>query len=141
VQLGNLDFLATTDVGRRIPDTAEGDAQGEISEWELREWQERAEEGRLEAGGLGLEPEERSLFFPTPVFRSAEGVKEAFSFVLSFTFCLLSRLFFPLYPQDRPGRMTCYIRSMGCVPCPSSGRAVQPMPHLSPPPSDEIMHK
>jgi hypothetical protein len=35
-----LDFLATTDVGRRVPAPAEEDAQSEASEWELRERRE-----------------------------------------------------------------------------------------------------
>jgi hypothetical protein len=38
-----LDFLATTDVGRRIQDTAEEAAQSEMSE-EIREREEKAEE-------------------------------------------------------------------------------------------------
>ena len=32
-----LDFLCTTDVGRRVPAPAEEDAQSEAPEWELRE--------------------------------------------------------------------------------------------------------
>jgi hypothetical protein len=36
-----LDFLSTTDVGRRVPTPAEEDAQSEASEWELRERRER----------------------------------------------------------------------------------------------------
>jgi hypothetical protein len=38
-----LDFLATTDVGRRITDPAEEEARSEMSEWELPE-QEKGEE-------------------------------------------------------------------------------------------------
>src|ERR1700712_1722178 len=43
-----LDFLATTQVGRRVPKPEEeDDAQSEASEWELREREERDEERRL----------------------------------------------------------------------------------------------
>jgi hypothetical protein len=41
-----LDFLSSTDVGRRVPCPPAGeDAQSEAPEWELREWREREEEG------------------------------------------------------------------------------------------------
>jgi hypothetical protein len=61
-----LDFLSTTDVGRRAPPPAE-DAESEVSEWELRERTEREEERRAEAEELGAEVEE-PLFLPTPAF-------------------------------------------------------------------------
>jgi ribonuclease HI len=61
-----LDFLATTDVGMRVPAPAE-DAQSEVSEWELREREERGEERRVEAEELGAEVE-GPLFLPTPAF-------------------------------------------------------------------------
>jgi hypothetical protein len=69
-----LDFLATTDVGRRVlPAPAEEDARSEASEWELRERGEREEERAAEAERLGAEVEE-PLFLPTPAFMaSAEG--------------------------------------------------------------------
>jgi hypothetical protein len=41
-----LDSLSTTDVGRRVPAAAEGDAQSEASEWDLREQRQREEERR-----------------------------------------------------------------------------------------------
>jgi hypothetical protein len=44
-----LDFLSSTDVGRRVPPPAEDDAQSEVSEWELRERREREEKRRVEA--------------------------------------------------------------------------------------------
>ena len=44
-----LDFLSTTDVGRRVP--AEVDAGSEASEWELRERREREEEREAEVLG------------------------------------------------------------------------------------------
>jgi hypothetical protein len=44
MQPGDLDFLATTDVGRQTPKPAEEDAASEASEWELRERNEREEE-------------------------------------------------------------------------------------------------
>jgi hypothetical protein len=65
-----LDFLATTDVGRRVPAPAEEDAQSEVSEWELRERREREEERRAEVEGLGAEVEE-PLFLPTPAFMAS----------------------------------------------------------------------
>jgi len=45
-----LDFLASTQVGRRVPtpEEEEEDAQNEASEWELREREERNEERRNE---------------------------------------------------------------------------------------------
>ena len=50
-----LDFLATTDVGRRISELAEEDIRSEISEWEIREREEREQEWRQEVEGLGGE--------------------------------------------------------------------------------------
>jgi predicted nucleotidyltransferase len=68
-----LDFLATTDVGRRVPALAEEDAaESETSEWELRERREREEERRAEAEELGAEVEE-PLFLPTPAFMASAG--------------------------------------------------------------------
>jgi hypothetical protein len=63
-----LDFLSSTDVGRRVP--AEGDAGSEVSQWELREWRELEEERRVEAEELGAagelgDGEELPLFLPT----------------------------------------------------------------------------
>jgi hypothetical protein len=66
-----LDFLSTTDVGRRVPAPDEEDAQSEASEWELRERREREEERRAEAEGMGAEVEE-PLFLPTPAFMASE---------------------------------------------------------------------
>jgi len=54
-----LDFLSSTDVGRRVPPLEEGGAGSQASEWELRERREREEEQEAEveelgaAGGLG----------------------------------------------------------------------------------------
>jgi len=49
-----LDFLASTQVGRRVPSPKEEeeDAQSEASEWELREREERDEE-KAEGCGNG----------------------------------------------------------------------------------------
>ena len=71
-----LDFLATTQVGRRVPkpDEEEEDAQSEASEWELREREERDEERRQRDEAMGAE-EERLLFFSLP-FLSAATVNE-----------------------------------------------------------------
>ena len=66
-----LEFLSTTDVGKRVP--AEEDAESEASKWELRERRKREEERRAEAeelsatGGLGA-GEKLPLFLPTPSF-------------------------------------------------------------------------
>jgi hypothetical protein len=65
-----LDFLSTTDVGRRVPPPVENDAESEASEWELRERREREEERRAEADELGAEVEEL-LFLPTPAFMAS----------------------------------------------------------------------
>ena len=73
-----LDFLATTQVGRRVPkpEEEEEDAKSEASEWELREREERDEERRRRDEAMG-EEEERLLFFPLP-FLSATTVNEDF---------------------------------------------------------------
>jgi hypothetical protein len=65
-----LDFLTTTDVGRRVPAPAEEGARSEASEWELRERREREEERAAEAEELGTEVEE-PLFLPTPAFMAS----------------------------------------------------------------------
>jgi hypothetical protein len=65
-----LDFLATTDVGRRVPAPVEEDVESETSEWELRERREREEEGAAEAEGLDAEVEE-PLFLPTPAYMAS----------------------------------------------------------------------
>jgi hypothetical protein len=65
-----LDFLATTDAGRRVAAPAEEDAQSEAPEWELRERREREEERRAEDEELGTEVEE-PLFLPTPAFMAS----------------------------------------------------------------------
>jgi len=61
-----LDFLSTTDVGRRVP--AEEDGVSEVSEAELREF--------LEELGAGAEEPEAGgtpLFLPTPDFMASAG--------------------------------------------------------------------
>jgi hypothetical protein len=64
-----LDFLSTTDVGRRVPPPAEDDAQSEASEWELLEQRGKEEERRQNAEWLGAEVEEELLLFlSTPSF-------------------------------------------------------------------------
>jgi hypothetical protein len=66
-----LEFLSTTDVGRRIlRPAAEEDVQSEALEWELQERRER-EERRVEAEELGAGGEELPLFLPTPTFMAA----------------------------------------------------------------------
>jgi len=62
-----LDFLATTDVGRRVP-REEDDAVSAVSELEEREW---LEEQGAEAEELGRE--EPLLFLPTPDFMASAG--------------------------------------------------------------------
>jgi len=63
-----LDFLATTQVGRRAPKPEEEDEddRSEASEWELREREEREEGRRRRDEALGAEAEERLEFFPLP---------------------------------------------------------------------------
>ena len=62
-----LDFLSTTDVGRRVP--AEEDAVSAVSELEVHEWlgEQGAEAEELGGGG------ELPLFLPTPDFMAAAG--------------------------------------------------------------------
>jgi hypothetical protein len=63
-----LDFLTSTDVGRRVP-AEEEDAVSAVSELEVREWMEGqgAEAEELGAGG------EPPLFLPTPDFMASAG--------------------------------------------------------------------
>jgi hypothetical protein len=93
-----LDFLSTTDVGRRGPSPAEDDAQSEASEWKLRERSEKREARRREAEELGIEDEERPLCLPTPSCRRGVGGAGAkrgrwgflrLSFVISFVISLV----------------------------------------------------
>jgi hypothetical protein len=60
-----LDFLSTTDVGRRVPPPVENDAESEASEWELRERREREAERRAEAEEPSARVEE-PCFSPRP---------------------------------------------------------------------------
>jgi len=62
-----LDFLATTEVGKRVPG-GEEDAVSAVSELEVREW---LEEQGAEAEELGRE--EPPLFLPTPNFMASAG--------------------------------------------------------------------
>jgi len=63
-----LDFLATTQVRRRVPkpEEEEDDARSEASEWELREREEKEEERRRRDEAMGTEEEERLRFFSLP---------------------------------------------------------------------------
>jgi len=63
-----LDFLSSTDVGRRVPAEAEKDAMRAVSELEVREWLE--EQGAGSEPGAGGEP---PLFLPTPDFMTSAG--------------------------------------------------------------------
>jgi hypothetical protein len=90
-----LDFIATTDVGRRVPAPAEKDAQGEASEWELRERREREEERRAEAEELGTEVEEPQFphaRFPGIRRREVGGGSLSFVFLLC---CFFVNALFP----------------------------------------------
>ena len=61
-----LDFLSTTDVGRRVP--GEEDAVSAVSKLEVREWLD--EQGaEAEGTGAGGTP----LFLPTPDFMASVG--------------------------------------------------------------------
>ena len=62
-----LDFLSSTDVGRRVP--GEGhDAVSAVSELEMREWLYEQGSGPEEAGAGGT-----PLFLPTPDFMAPAG--------------------------------------------------------------------
>jgi len=65
-----LDFLSSTDVGRRAPAETEDDAVGAVSELEVREWPEEQGAGAEELGAGGGEPQ---LFLPTPDFMASAG--------------------------------------------------------------------
>ena len=68
--LAVLDFLSTTDVGRRVPGVEEDDAVSAVSELEVLEWME--EQGAVaEEPGAGGEP---PLFLPTPDFMASGSV-------------------------------------------------------------------
>ena len=62
-----LDFLFSTDVGRRVP-AEEDDTVSAVSELEVREW---LEEQGVEAEELGRE--EPPLFLPMPDFMASAG--------------------------------------------------------------------
>ena len=88
-----LDFLSTTDVGRRVPAGEDG-AVSAVSELEVREWME-------EQGSGAEEPDagdELPLFLPTPDFMAAageeQGVGGRFSFVASLCYFPWARLLF-----------------------------------------------
>ena len=60
-----LDFLSSTDVGRRVP-AEEDDAVSAVSELEVREWMEEQGAGAGEVGAGGT-----PLFLPTPDFMAS----------------------------------------------------------------------
>ena len=62
-----LDFLAATDVGRRVP-VEEEDAVSAVSELEVREWLEEQGAGAMNPDGGGT-----PLFLPTPDFMASAG--------------------------------------------------------------------
>jgi len=97
-----LDFLKSTDVGRRVP--AEEDAVSEVSEVELREF--LVELGaEVEEPGAGGTP----LFLPTPDFMASAGTVEVAGtplFCLSSVFHVRSPFFSislvrSTFPRDR----------------------------------------
>jgi hypothetical protein len=98
-----LDFLATTDVGRRVPAPVEEDARSEASEGELRERRERKRRGEQRLRSWGPRSRNRCFSPRLPSWhlqkRSRGGAM--LSFVLSFVISLVQFL-----PQswDRPGR-------------------------------------
>jgi len=63
-----LDFLSTTDVGRRVPAEEEDDAVSAVSELEVREWLDGQGAGAEEPGAGGT-----PLFLPTPDFMASAG--------------------------------------------------------------------
>jgi len=108
-----LDFLSSTDVGRRVPAEAEDDAVSTVSELEEREWLEEQGAGAEEPGAGG----NRRCSCPHPTSwrpqkqrRHGSGV---LSFVLSFVIHARSSLLFfsfvislvrTTHSRDRPGR-------------------------------------
>ena len=62
-----LDFLSSTDVGRRVPGV-EDDAVSAVSELEVREWMEEQGADAEESDGEGP-----PLFLPTPDFMAPAG--------------------------------------------------------------------
>jgi len=64
-----LDFLSTTEVGRRAPGVEEEDAVSVVSELEVREWLEEQGAGAEEQDAGGELP----LFLPTPDFMASTG--------------------------------------------------------------------
>jgi len=64
-----LDFLSTTDVGRRVPGVGEDDAVSAVLQLEVREWPKEQGAGAEEQDAGGELP----LFLPTPDFRAAAG--------------------------------------------------------------------
>jgi len=78
-----LDFLSTTDVGRRAPASAEEDKQSDPSQCELRERRERKE-----GEEVGAEGEGQPLFLPTPSFMVSAGEEQGDWGRISFAFPL-----------------------------------------------------
>jgi len=64
-----LDFLSSTEVGRRVPAEVEDDTVSAVSELEVREWLEEQGAGAEEPGAGG----EPLLFLPTPDFMASAG--------------------------------------------------------------------
>jgi len=87
-----LDFLSSTDVGRRVPAEAEDDAVSAVSELEVREWLEEQGAGAEEpgaGGGTAVVPAHTRLH---GVRRNGVGTEEVFSpssFPLPYTLALL----------------------------------------------------
>jgi len=105
-----LDFLSSTDVGRRVPAEAQDDAVNAVSEPEVREWLEEQGAGAEEAGagGTAVVPAHTRLH---GVRRSGVGgvLSFVFSFVLHARSSLLSLSFVislvrTTRSRDRPGR-------------------------------------
>jgi hypothetical protein len=96
-----LDFLSTTDVGRKVPNSAaEEEAQSEASEWELREPREREVERRVQAEELGAWGWGTTAVSPHASFRSVRGrgvgAEKVFGVFLLFLF-LFPFLYFLLF--------------------------------------------
>jgi len=75
-----LDFLSTTDVGRRVPGVEKDDAVSAVSELEVREWMEEQGAGAGELGDGGEPP----LFLPTPTSWRPQGRRRRCSFLRPF---------------------------------------------------------
>ena len=99
-----LDFLSSTDIGRRVPAEAEDDAVSAVSELEVREWLEERGAGAEEPGAGG----NHRCSYPPPTSWGpqvrARRFHLSFLFLFSFLFSFAIPLVRDTLSWDRPGR-------------------------------------